>query len=84
MKYLLHIYPQYETDEFEQLPADEQQAIHEEYLTILQLPAVVDGNRLQPVDTATGRGAAVGGGLGTVVPSQGLPAVPFGASCSWS
>ena len=53
MKYLLQIYPQYETDEFEQLPADEQQAIHEEYLTILQLPGVVDGNRLQPVDTAT-------------------------------
>ena len=53
MKYLLQIYPQYETDEFEQLPADEQQAIHEEYLAILQLPGVVGGNQLQPVETAT-------------------------------
>ncbi len=53
MKYLLQIYPLYDADEFEQLPADEQRAIHEEYLAILELPAVVGGNQLQPVDTAT-------------------------------
>ena len=43
----------YETDEFEQLPADEQQAIHEGYLAILQLPGVVGRDQLQRVETAT-------------------------------
>ena len=53
MKYLLQIYPHYEMAEFEQLPADEQRAIHEEYLAILQLPGVVGGDQLGPVETAT-------------------------------
>lgn len=53
MKYLVQIYPHYSTDEFEQLPADEQQAIHEEYLAILQLPGVLEGDQLEPVETAT-------------------------------
>jgi hypothetical protein len=53
MKYLLQIYPQYTREEFERLPADEQQAIQEEYLAILQSPEVVGGEQLQPVETAT-------------------------------
>jgi hypothetical protein len=53
MKYLLQIYPHYTREEFEQLPADEQQAIVEEYLAIGQSPEVVGGDQLQPAETAT-------------------------------
>ena len=53
MKYLLQIYPAGAREEFERLPADEQQAIQEEYLAILQSPEVVGGEQLQPVETAT-------------------------------
>ncbi len=53
MKFLVQIYPHYSKGEFEQLPADEQQAIHEEYLAILQLPGVLGGDQLEPVETAT-------------------------------
>jgi hypothetical protein len=35
------------------LPAHEQQAIAVEYRTIRQTPGVLDGNQLQPADTAT-------------------------------
>lgn len=35
------------------MPADEQQAIHEGYLAILQLPGVVGRDQLQRVETAT-------------------------------
>jgi hypothetical protein len=54
MKYLLQIYstPGYR-GEFERLPADERQAIVDEYLAIGQLPEVVGGHQLQPVETAT-------------------------------
>ena len=44
MKYLLQIYPPYTREEFERLPADEQHAIQEEYLAILQSPEVVGGD----------------------------------------
>ena len=37
----------------ERLPADEQQAIREEFLALGRLPGVVRGARLQPVETAT-------------------------------
>ncbi len=53
MKFLIQIYPHYSKGEFEQLPADEQQTIHEEYLAILQLPGVLGGDQLEPVETAT-------------------------------
>jgi hypothetical protein len=53
MKYLLQIYPAGAREEFERLPAEEQQAILEEYLVIGQSPEVVGGDQLQPVETAT-------------------------------
>jgi hypothetical protein len=53
MKYLLQIYPDVATAEFEQLSADEQESIVGEYLAIRQSPGVVGGEQLQPVDTAT-------------------------------
>ena len=51
MKYLLQIYPP--TGELEGLSEDEQDAIVGEYLAISQLPAVIGGDQLQPVETAT-------------------------------
>jgi hypothetical protein len=53
MKYLLQNYPGKSAESFEQLPADEQQAIVDEYLAILESPRVVGGEQLQPVETAT-------------------------------
>jgi hypothetical protein len=53
MKYLLQIYPAGAREEFERLPADEQQAIVEEYLAVGRFPEVVGGDQLQPVETAT-------------------------------
>jgi hypothetical protein len=50
MKYLLQIYPSTPTHE---LAANEQQAILEEYLAIGRSPAVIGGEQLQPVETAT-------------------------------
>jgi hypothetical protein len=52
MKYLLQIYPA-AREELERMPAEKQQAIHKEYLAIGQLPQVVGGERLQPVEMAT-------------------------------
>jgi hypothetical protein len=51
MKYLLQIYPA--ADEFEGLSEDEQNAVIGEYLAISQSPAVIGGDQLQPVETAT-------------------------------
>jgi hypothetical protein len=53
MKYLLQIYSNFASDEFEQLPADKQEAIIGEYAAIEQSPGVIGGNQLQPVETAT-------------------------------
>jgi hypothetical protein len=53
MKYLLQNYPGSSREAFERLSPDEQQAIVEEYLAIRQLPGVVGGEQLQPVETAT-------------------------------
>jgi hypothetical protein len=53
MKYLLQIYPGDSREDFERLPADEQEAIVGEYLAIRRSPGVVGGDQLQPVDTAT-------------------------------
>jgi hypothetical protein len=52
MKYLLLIYPP-ATEEYEQTAEDERQAIVDEYMAIAQLPEVVGGDQLQPVETAT-------------------------------
>jgi hypothetical protein len=51
MKYLLQIYNRGATDA--PLAAEEEQAILGEYLAIGQLPAVIGGEQLQPVETAT-------------------------------
>jgi hypothetical protein len=53
MKYLLQIYPAEAREALERLPEHEQQAILEEYLAIGQLPGVLGGEQLQPVETAT-------------------------------
>jgi hypothetical protein len=51
MKYLLQIYPA--DGEFEGLSEDEQNAVVDEYFAISQSPAVIGGDQLQPVETAT-------------------------------
>jgi hypothetical protein len=51
MKYLLQIYPA--TAEFDDLSAEEQEAIVGEYLAVRQSPGVIGGDQLQPVETAT-------------------------------
>ena len=53
MKYLLQNYPGSSMEAFEQLPADEQQAIVDEYLALRQFPGILSGEQLQPVETAT-------------------------------
>jgi hypothetical protein len=53
MKYLLQIYSAVLREEFERLPADEQEAIFDEYMAIRQSPGVIGGEQLQPVETAT-------------------------------
>jgi hypothetical protein len=53
MKYLLMIYPGGATDELEGMAEDEQNAIVGEYLAIGESPAVIGGDQLQPVETAT-------------------------------
>jgi hypothetical protein len=51
MKYLLQIYPA--AGEFDGLSPHEQEAIVGEYLALSQSPAVIGGEQLQPVETAT-------------------------------
>ena len=51
MKYLLQIYDRGATDA--PLPAEEEQAIVDEYLAIGQSPGVIGGGQLRPVETAT-------------------------------
>jgi hypothetical protein len=53
MKYLLQIYSTVLREEFERLPADEQEAIVGEYMAVRQSPGVVGGEQLQPIETAT-------------------------------
>jgi hypothetical protein len=53
MKYLLQIYPDGATAEYERLSADEQEAIVGEFIAIGQAPGVLGGDQLQPVETAT-------------------------------
>ena len=53
MKYLLQNYPGSSMESFEQLSADEQQAIVDEYLALRKFPGYLTGELLQPVETAT-------------------------------
>jgi hypothetical protein len=53
MKYLLQNYAGRSVEEFEQLSEDERQAIVDEYLALRELPGVLSGEQLQPVETAT-------------------------------
>jgi hypothetical protein len=53
MRYLLLNYPGSLLESFEELPADEQQAIADEYLALRQFAGIVNGERLQPAETAT-------------------------------
>jgi hypothetical protein len=53
MKYLLQIYPASAIGEFERLSEDEQNAVVGEYLALRESPAVIGGDQLQPVETAT-------------------------------
>jgi hypothetical protein len=53
MKYLLQIYSGPATGEFERLSEDEQNAIVGEYRAIGASPAVIGGEQLQPIETAT-------------------------------
>lgn len=51
MKYLLLIHP--DTDAFERLDEEMQEAISGEYLALAHDPRVLGGAQLQPADTAT-------------------------------
>ena len=53
MKYLFQHYPGRSMEEYERLSEDEQQAIVDEYLAIRELPGVVGGGQLAPIETAT-------------------------------
>jgi hypothetical protein len=53
MKYLLQIYSGGAIGELERLSEDEQNAVVGEYLAIRQSPAVIGGEQLQPLETAT-------------------------------
>lgn len=53
MKYLLQNYPGSSVEAFEQLSADEQQAIVDEYLALRQFPGILTGEQLQPIEAAT-------------------------------
>ena len=53
MKYLFQHYPGHSMEEYERLSEDEQQAIVDEYLAIRELPGVVGGGQLAPIETAT-------------------------------
>jgi hypothetical protein len=53
MKYMLLIHRGDAKAEFDRLPEAEQKAIFGEYLAISEAPGVIDGNQLQPAETAT-------------------------------
>jgi hypothetical protein len=53
VKYILQIYSDGAASAFDRLSEDEQNAVIGEYLVLGQLPAVIAGDQLQPVETAT-------------------------------
>lgn len=53
MQYLLQIFTDGVTDEWERLSEDEQKAIFGEYMAIMDIPGIKGGAQLQPATTAT-------------------------------
>src|SRR5215211_1144334 len=53
MRYLLQIYPDSAMKDYNRRSADEREAITGEYFAIHNSPAVIGGDRLQPIETAT-------------------------------
>jgi hypothetical protein len=53
MRYLLQIYPAGAIEAYEQMAEDDRQAMREEYLALRQIPGVLGGEQLQPVESAT-------------------------------
>jgi hypothetical protein len=53
MKYMLLINSSGAAEEFEKLSEQERDAIVAEYTAISESPGVIDGNQLQPAETAT-------------------------------
>jgi hypothetical protein len=53
MKYALLIYASEETERWDRMPADERQAIRDEYVAIAREPGTVGGEQLQPSSAAT-------------------------------
>jgi hypothetical protein len=53
VKYLLQIYSGDAIGEFERLSEEEQNAVLGEYLALRQSPAVIGGEQLQPIESAT-------------------------------
>lgn len=53
MEYLLQIYSDEVEERFKLLSEDEQKAMVDEFRAIYEIPGVISGKRLQPVDTAT-------------------------------
>ena len=53
MRYLLQIYSAGMIEAFEQLSADEQEAVRDELRAVERLPGVLGAERLQPVETTT-------------------------------
>jgi len=53
MKYLLQIYNAGALAELDRIPADEQDAIVDEFRAIGESPGVLGGEQLQPVETVT-------------------------------
>jgi hypothetical protein len=53
MQYMLQIFDNDVSDEWERLSVDEQKAIYGEYVAVSQAPGVSAGAQLQPTSTAT-------------------------------
>jgi hypothetical protein len=53
MKYALLIYSTEAREQYDRLPAEEQQSILGEYMAIMDLPGTLGGEQLQPTGTAT-------------------------------
>jgi hypothetical protein len=53
MRYLLQIYDRGSSEQGARLAAEEEQAIVDEYLALGELPGVLGGGQLRPVETAT-------------------------------
>lgn len=75
MKFILQVRFNGAQRQLEQLPTDEQQAIFAQYIAVGQTPGVLDGNQLQPADTAM----TVKVRDGQVETADGLPIHPAGA-----